>query len=336
MDQYKRAFIGAVGGGSVLSLAIGLTTSVEAQAQPLTWPTQPVRLVVPFAAGGATDIIARLVAEKLAARLGQSFIVENRGGASGITGTQAVQNAKADGHTLLLTGNGPHAVNVALFGKLPYDPLRDFVQISLTGVLPLVLNANPGTPVKSLDEFIRWARNNPDRATYASPGIGSPPHLSMELLAQAHGLRLTHVPYKGSAPAIADLIAGHVPVMFDNVFASIQNVRAGRIRSIAVGSLERLDSLPEVPTFAESGMPGFQVATWTSLAAPAGTPAAIVDRLSAEVAAIFREPDVRQRLQGQGAMAVTSTPAETARFVADEIDKWRRVAEAAKVPRQDG
>jgi tripartite-type tricarboxylate transporter receptor subunit TctC len=332
MKPHKRFLIGTALGGAVLSLALGLPGTAGAQA----WPTQTVRVVVPFAAGGATDIIARMVAEKLSTRLGQNLIVENRGGASGIVGTQAVQNAKPDGHTLLLTGNGPHAVNVALFAKLPYDPLRDFAQISLTGVLPLVLNANPGTPVKSLDDFIRWARSHPDKATYASPGIGTPPHLSMELLAQAHGLKLTHVPYKGSAPAIADLIAGHVPVMFDNVFASIQNVRAGRIRSVAVGSLQRLDSLPEVPTFAESGMPGFQVATWTSLAAPAGTPAAIVNRLSAEVAAIFREPDVRERLQGQGAMPVTSTPAETARFVAEEIDKWRRVAEAAKVPRQDG
>jgi tripartite-type tricarboxylate transporter receptor subunit TctC len=158
----------------------------------------------------------------------------------------------------------------------------------------------------------------------------------MELLAQVHGLSLVHVPYKGSAPAIADLIAGHVPVMFDNVFASIQNVRAGRIRSVAVGSLERLQSLPEVPSFSESGMSGFQVATWTSLAAPAGTPAALVDRLSAEVKAIFALSDVRERLEGQGAIPVTSSPAETARFVTEEIAKWKQVAERAKVPKVGG
>jgi tripartite-type tricarboxylate transporter receptor subunit TctC len=295
-----------------------------------------VRIVVPFAAGGATDIIARMVAEKLASRLGQPFVVENRAGASGIVGTQAVQQARADGHTLLLTGNGPHAVNVALFEKLPYDPLKDFAQISLTGVLPLVLNANPSVPVASLADFIQWARANPGKATYASPGIGTPPHLSMELLAQTHGLGLTHVPYKGSAPAIADLIAGHVPVMFDNVFASIQNIRAGRIRSVAVGSLQRLDSLPSIPTFNESGMPGFQVATWTALVAPAGTPASVVNQLAAELKAIFALNDVREKLESQGAIATTSTPVETARFVAEEIDKWKRVAERAKVPKVGG
>jgi len=320
-------------GLAIAGLGASLLSGGLVQAQ--TYPSQPVRIVVPFAAGGATDIIARLVAEKLSQRMGGSFIVENRGGASGIVGTQVVQQAKPDGYTLLLTGNGPHAVNVALFGKLPYDPLRDFAQISLTGVLPLVLNANPGAPVRTLDDFVKWAKAQPGKASYASPGIGSPPHLSMELLAQAHGLSLVHVPYKGSAPAIADLIAGHVPVMFDNVLASIQNIRAGRIRSLAVGSLERLESLPEVPTFAESGMKGFQVATWTALVAPAGTPAAITERLSGEVRAIFALPDVKERLQQQGAIPTTMTPAETARFVGEEITKWQRVAEAAKVPKVD-
>lgn len=312
-------------------IAAGGLSAMSAAAQ--TYPSQTVRLVVPFAAGGATDIIARMVAEKLASRMGGSFVVDNRGGASGIVGTQLVQKAKADGYTLLLTGNGPHAVNVALFANLPYDPLLDFTQISLTGILPLVLNANPNAPIRTLDEFVSWARSQPGKVSYASPGVGSPPHLSMELLAQTHGLSLVHVPYKGSAPAIADLIAGHVPVMFDNVLASIQNIRAGRIRSVAVGSLQRLSSLPEVPTFSESGMPGFQVATWTALVAPAGTPAAIVDRLAGEVRAIFALPEIQERLQQQGAIPVTMSPADTARFVTEEISKWKRVAEAAKVPK---
>jgi tripartite-type tricarboxylate transporter receptor subunit TctC len=324
----RRAFraLAAVTASIALS---GLSSGAGAQ----TYPSQTVKIVVPFAAGGATDIIARLVAEKLSQRMGGSFVVENRGGASGIVGTQVAQQAKPDGYTLLLTGNGPHAVNVALFTKLPYDPLRDFAQISLTGVLPLVLNVNPSAPIRTLDDFVRWARAQGGKASYASPGIGTPPHLSMELLAQAHGLTLLHVPYKGSAPAIADLMAGHVPVMFDNVFASIKNVQAGRIRSIAVGSLERLASLPDVPSFSEAGMKGFQVATWTALVAPAGTPPAIVNRLSSEVAVVFALPEVRDRLQRQGAVPVTSTPAETARFVSDEIKKWSQVAEAAKVPK---
>lgn len=315
----------------VAAFALSFAGAAHAQAQPPKYPSQPVKVVVPFAPGGATDIIARLIAERLAQRLGQPFVVENRGGASGIPGTQAVQNARPDGHTLLLTGNGPHATNVALFRKLPYDPLKDFVQVSLTGVLPLVLNVHPATPVQTLDEFVRWAKSQPGKVTYASPGVGTPPHLSMELFAQRAGLSLVHVPYKGSAPAIADLVAGHVPVMFDNVFASIGNVRSGRIRSIAVGSGQRLASLPAVPTFVESGLPGFEVATWTAMAAPAGTPKEIVELLSAEIRQIFAQPDVQARLLEQGAVPVTSTPEQTERFVRDEIRKWTGVVESARV-----
>lgn len=309
--------------------ALCLAAPVGAQS----WPQQSVRIVVPFAPGGATDLIARLLADQFTRRLGQNFIVENRGGASGIVGTQAVQTARPDGYTLLLSGNGPHATNVALFKKLPYDPLKDFVPISLTGQLPLVLNVNASLPIRTLNDFIAWAKSQPGQISYASPGNGSPPHLSMELLAQQHGLQLVHVPYKGSAPAIADLIAGHVPVMFDNLFASIQNIRAGRIRALAVGSARAMESLPAVPSFAESGMPGFEVATWTILVAPAGTPQAIVDLLARETETIFRLPDVRQRLLDQGALPVTTTPEETARYVRDEIKKWTAVIERAAIPR---
>ena len=318
-----------------LAATLALAAAPWAQAQAPKYPAQPVKVVVPFAPGGATDIIARLLAERLTQRLGQPFVVENRGGASGIPGTQAVRTARPDGYTLLLTGNGPHATNVALFKRLPYDPLRDFAQVSLTGVLPLVLNVNPAAPAQTFDEFVQWVKANPGRISYASPGIGTPPHLSMELLAQRLGLSMVHVPYKGSAPAINDLMAGHVPVMFDNVFASISNVRAGRIRSLAVGSGQRLASLPAVPTFVESGNPGFEVATWTSMAAPAGTPREIVELLSAEVRQIFTQPDVQARLLEQGAVPVTTTPEQTERFVREEIQKWTRVVDNAKLERID-
>ena len=314
------------------ALSAGLLAS-PARAQ--TWPQQPVRIVVPFAPGGATDLIARMLADQFTKRLGQSFVVENRGGASGIVGTQAVQAARPDGYTLLMSGNGPHATNVALFRKLPYDPLKDFAQISLTGQLPLVLNVNPAQPVRTLTEFIAWARSQPGKISYASPGNGSPPHLAMELLAQRHGLSLVHVPYKGSAPAIADLMAGHVPVMFDNLFASMQNIRAGKIRAVAVGSARAMETLPGVPSFSESGMPGFEVATWTILVAPAGTPSAVVDRLARETAAIFQLPEMQQRLQDQGALPVTTTPEQTAAFVRDEIRKWSEVVERAGIPKAD-
>ncbi|MBL8385932.1 MAG: tripartite tricarboxylate transporter substrate binding protein [Burkholderiales bacterium] len=315
----------------VLFAVLALLSAPHAGAQ--RYPAQPVKVIVPFAPGGATDIIARLLAERLAQRLGQPFVVENRGGASGITGTQAVQNAPANGYTLLLTGNGPHATNVALFRKLPYDPLKDFAQVSLTGVLPLVLNVNPMTPAQSFEDFVKWVQANPGKVSYASPGTGSPPHLAMELLAQRLSLSMVHVPYKGSAPAINDLVAGHVPVMFDNVFASIGNVRSGRIRSIAVGAGRRMASLPNVPTFIEAGMQGFEVASWTAMAAPAGTPREIVELLSAEVRHVFLQPEIQTRLVEQGAVPVASTPEQTERFVRDEIQRWSAVVENARMER---
>lgn len=313
----------------LLTLCSALAFAIPAQAQK--YPQQPVKIVVPFAAGGATDIIARLVAARLSVRLDQPFVVENRGGASGITGTLAVKQAKPDGYTLLLSGNGPHATNAVLFQKLPYDPLKDFTQISLTGKLPLVLNVNPSIPVQSLAGFFTWVKASADPVSYASPGNGSPPHLTMELLAQTQGLSMLHVPYKGSAGAISDLIAGHVPVMFDNVLASISNVQSGRIRALAVASAERLSGMPSVPTFKEAGLPEFDVATWTLLAAPAGTPRPIVDLLSREIQQIFAEPDIQSRLQQQGVVPTTMTPDQTQRYVAEEIHKWGQVVRRAKI-----
>ena len=313
----------------LLTLCSALAFAIPAQAQK--YPQQPVKIVVPFAAGGATDIIARLIAARLSVRLDQPFVVENRGGASGITGTLAVKQSKPDGYTLLLSGNGPHATNAVLFQKLPYDPLKDFTQISLTGKLPLVLNVNPATPVQSLAGFFTWVKASAHPVSYASPGNGSPPHLTMELLAQTQGLSMLHVPYKGSAGAISDLIAGHVPVMFDNVLASISNVQSGRIRALAVASAERIPGMPSVPTFKEAGLPEFDVATWTLLAAPAGTPRPIVDLLSREIQQIFAEPDILSRLQQQGVVPTTMTPDQTQRYVAEEIHKWGQVVRRAKI-----
>lgn len=295
------------------------------------YPAQPVRIVVPFAPGGATDIIARLVAARLTARLGQNFIVENRGGGSGIPGTQVVQKAKPDGYTLLLSGNGPHATNAVLFQKLPYDPLKDFAQISLTGKLPLLLNVHPDAPPRNVQEFVDWVRKNPGKINYASPGNGSPPHLAMELLAQTFGLNMIHVAYKGSAPAINDLVAGHVPVMFDNVLASISNVQGGRIRALAVTAAQRTSGLPAIATFKEAGVSDFEVSTWTVLLAPAGTPRAIVDLLSSEVRLMFAEQEFQSRLQAQGVVPTAMTPDDTQRFVADEIQKWAKVVKQAKI-----
>ncbi|MDQ2081494.1 tripartite tricarboxylate transporter substrate binding protein [Xanthobacteraceae bacterium Astr-EGSB] len=295
------------------------------------YPAQSVRIVVPFAPGGATDIIARMVAARLSTRLGQTFVVENRGGGSGIPGTVAVQQARPDGYTLLLSGNGPHATNVALYEKLPYDPLKDFTQISLTGLLPLVLNVNPKAPFRTLPEFVQWAKANPGKMNYGSPGAGSPPHLAMEMLAQSHGLDMVHIPYKGSAPAITDLVAGHIPAMFDNVLASLSNIQSGTIVALGVTTSQRVAALPAVPTFREAGVGDFEASTWTLLTAPAGTPSTIVEQLSAEVRLIFSDPEIQQRLQQQGVVPTVSTPEQTQAFVASEIEKWTQVARKARV-----
>lgn len=312
------------------SLLVGTTVCAQTD-----YPNRPVRMVVPFAAGGATDIIARLVAERLGRTLGQPFVVDNRGGASGIIGTDAVAKAPADGYTLLMTGNGPHAVNPSLFRRLRYDPLKDFEQISTTAMLPLVLNVHPSVPAKNLAEFVDWVRRNPGKLSYASPGVGTPPHLTMELFKGVHGIDIQHVPYKGSAPALNDLLGGQVQVMFDNVLASYQHIRAGKIRTMAVGTPQRIAQLPEVPTFIESGMAGFEAYTWTALIAPAGTPRPIVERLSREVRAILADPEVRSALAAQGAIPYSSTPEELRRFTEEEIRKWAGVIEKAGVERQD-
>lgn len=319
---------------------LGLTAAAAAApamrtafAKEDNWPNRPVRMIVPFPAGGATDIIARILADKLSTSLGQSFIVDNRGGASGIIGQEAAARAPADGYTLLLTGNGPHAINISLFERMPYDPLKDFSQISLTSILPLVLNVHPSVPAKTLPEFIQWVKANPGKLNYASPGVGSPPNLTMELLKSQQGLDIVHVPYKGSSLALADLISGQVSVMFDNALASYQHIKSGKVRALAVGADQRLPSLPEVPTFVESGMADFEAYTWTALVGPAGMPLPIVERLARETAKALTDASVKEKLSAQGAIAASSTPQELEDKTRQEIRKWAGVIERAHIPR---
>jgi len=319
---------------------LGLTAAAAAApamrtafAKEDNWPNRPVRMIVPFPAGGATDIIARILADKLSTSLGQSFIVDNRGGASGIIGQEAAARAPADGYTLLLTGNGPHAINISLFERMPYDPLKDFSQISLTSILPLVLNVHPSVPAKTLPEFIQWVKANPGKLNYASPGVGSPPNLTMELLKSQQGLDIVHVPYKGSSLALADLISGQVSVMFDNALASYQHIKSGKVRALAVGADQRLPSLPEVPTFVESGMADFEAYTWTALVGPAGMPRPIVERLARETAKALTDASVKEKLSAQGAIAASSTPQELEDKTRQEIRKWAGVIERAHIPR---
>ncbi|MBV7484090.1 tripartite tricarboxylate transporter substrate binding protein [Bordetella sp. BOR01] len=304
-----------------------------ARAQPARWPDKPVKMIVPFPAGGATDIIARILAEKLTQEFGQTFVVENRAGASGLIGQAAAARAVPDGYTVLLTGNGPHAINPSLFEPMPYDPLQDFAQISLTSVLPLILNVHPSVPAKTLPEFVEWIKENPGKFNYASPGIGSPPNLTMELFKSQNGLDIVHVPYKGSSAAITDLIGGQVSVMFDNALASFQHIKSGKIRAIGVGAGQRLASLPQVPTFKEAGYPDFEAYTWTALVAPAGVPAEVVDRLADATAKVLTAPDVQASLSAQGAIAASSTPAELEERTRTEIARWSKVIELAHIAR---
>ncbi len=313
--------------------AAGATAATPLARATGKWPTRPVRMIVPFPAGGATDIIARTLAEKLTTAMGQTFVVDNRGGASGIIGQEAAARAPADGYTLLLTGNGPHAINTSLFENIPYDPLKDFAQISLTSILPLILNVHPSVPVKTVAEFVQWVKKNPGKLNYASPGIGSPPNLTMELFKSQHKLDITHIPYKGSSLALADLIGGQVSVMFDNALSSYQHIKSGKIRALAVGSDARLASLPDVPTFVEAGYAGFEAYTWTALVAPAGVPRDIINLLAAETARALMDSTVQERLSAQGAIATSSTPKELEDKTRFEIRKWAQVIQDAKIPR---
>lgn len=318
-----------------LSIALTGTTVVNpaGAASSDNWPDKPVRMIVPFPAGGATDIIARILADHLGKELGQPFVVENRPGASGIIGQSAAARSAHDGYTVLLTGNGPHSINTSLFESMPYDPIKDFSQVSLTSVLPLVLNVHPSVPAKNLVEFVEWVRKNPGKFNYASPGVGSPPHLTMELFKHQNDLDIVHVPYKGSSGAVTDLIGGQVTVMFDNVLASYQHIKNGSVHALVVGSGERLSSLPDVPTFNEVGYPDFEAYTWTALVAPAGVPREIITKLSLATAKVLTDPKVKESLTNQGAIAQSSTPKELEQKTKDEIKKWAQVIKLANVKR---
>jgi tripartite-type tricarboxylate transporter receptor subunit TctC len=304
--------------------ALGLCAfSALASAQnPAAYPTKPVRIVVGFPPGQATDTIARILAEKLTTRLGQPFIVDNKPGAAGIIGTEAALKAPADGYTLLFSSSGPLAVNPSLYSKLPYDPVADIQPIALAVRVPLFLVVNPNAPYKSLKDLVDAARAEPGKINYASGGSGVTNHLAMEMLKSALNVNLTHVPYKGGPPAVSDLIAGHVTVMFETGPAVIPHVNAGRLRAIAVGSASRSSAQPQLPTISEEGVPGFDAVAWVGLVGPAGIPAPIVQKLNAEVGAVFSMPDVRERLMALGAEPAPDSVEEFRAYIRSEMAKW--------------
>jgi tripartite-type tricarboxylate transporter receptor subunit TctC len=305
-----------------------LAASAWAQDPAPGYPGRPVRIIVPFPAGGAADALPRIVGEKLAARWGQPVVVENRAGASGTIGAEAVARAEPDGYTLLATPSAPLVINPGLYLKLPYDPTQ-FVPVTVMAAIPSVLLVNAKVPANTLQEFVAFVRANPDRLNYASQGTTTLSFLTTEMFKTAAGsLRITHVPYKGTAPGLAALLAGEVEMMFDNLGVTVQHVRAGKLKALAVGSGRRAPSLPEVPAMAEF-YPGFVSIAWFSVSAPPKTPAAIAGKLSAAIAEILRQPDVAKRLEALSAEPIGSTPAAMAALMKEDAERWRGVIRAA-------
>jgi len=293
------------------------------------YPTRTIRLVVPFPAGGTTDILAREVAQKLTEVLGQAVVVDNRPGAAGNIGSDLVAKSAPDGYTLLMGTVGTHAINPSLYSKMPYDHVKDFAPVVLVAGVPNVLVVNPALPVNSVSDLIKLAKDKPGQINFASSGSGTSIHLSGELFKTMAGVDMTHVPYKGSSPALTDLIGGQVQIMFDNLPSALPQIKGGRLRAIAVTSLKRAPVLPDIPTISESGLPGFEASSWFGVLAPAGTPAAVVARINTEVNKWLQSADAREKLLGQGAEAAGGSPERFASHIRAESEKWAKVVKAS-------
>lgn len=296
-----------------------------------TYPARPVRLVVPFAPGGGSDLVGRLLAQRLGAALGQQFVVDNRAGAGGRIGTELVAKAPPDGYTLLLATSSVMVTAPALYRKLPFDMPKDFAPISLVAYTSYALVAHPSVPARSVRELIALARARPGRLTFASSGTGGPSHLAGELFSSMAGIRMIHVPYKGSSPGTLSVIAGETDLMFGNVLPALPAIKSGRLRPLGITSLKRSSLLPDVPTIAESGLPGFSVEQIYGLLAPGATPREIVARLNEETAKALQAPDLRNQLLTDGSEVAISTPEELGRTITAEIGKWRQVIEHAGI-----
>ncbi len=319
-----HASLGAI---AFATLAV-LPSSASAQA---AWPSKAIMYVVPFAPGGNTDVLARIIGQKLSAEVGQPVVIENKPGAGGNIGSDFVAKAKPDGYTILGGTISSHAINPSVYPNMPYDAVKSFDPVILIGSSPLVLCAGANSPYKTLKDVIDAAKAKPGTITFASPGNGTSPHLAGELLKTTAHIDLTHVPYKGSGPALMDVVAGTVPLMFDTMLVVGAQVKAGKLRPLAVASSKRIASLPDVPTVAEAGLPGFEVVSWQAIFAPAGTPKPIVQRLNADIAKVLKMPDVKVKLDELGVDPAAGPPEQLAAFQKSEIAKWAKVVKAAGV-----
>lgn len=323
----NRLFQATLGFAAAVSLQLpAYAQSSEAAAYPL----KPVRVIVSYAPGGATDIVARMVAAKLSKGFGRTFVIENVTGAGGVIGDSAAARAAPDGYTLLGTSS-TFSINPAVVPKLPFDPLKSFAPITLVARAPFMLVVHPSVPAKSVKELVALAKANPGKLDYASAGQGTAVHLAVELFNSMAGVKMMHIPYKGSGPALIDLLSGQVQLTFANVLSSRAHVQAGKLRALAVSSAERSAVLPELPTVSESGVPGYDTASWYGYLAPAGTPQPIIQRLNAEIINGLKSADMSERLAADGAEPVGSTPEDFGRHLESEIARWRKVVKDAGI-----
>ena len=313
------------------SIALCLAAGSAAVFAQAAYPNKPVRIIVPYPAGGTTDIIARIAANQLTERLKQSFIVENKAGASGAIGSQAVAQAAPDGYTLVMATASSHGINSALQKSLPYDAVKDFAPITVVANTPNIIVANPSVPVKTLQDLIALAKKEPGKINFGSTSAGGSPHMSAELLKMMAGIDMTHVPYKGAAPMLTDLIGGQVQIGFDNLPSTIGFVKSGKVRALAVTTAKRWPGAPDIPTVAESGVPGYEVSGWFGLLAPAGTPKEILDKIQTTISEAVKTPAVAKQLNDLGAEPVANKPEVFAQEIKDDVEKWRKVVKTTGV-----
>jgi tripartite-type tricarboxylate transporter receptor subunit TctC len=311
----------------IAALAAGTTRADE-------YPSRPIRLIVSYAAGGGADSVARIVAKRVSETIGQPIVIENRGGAGSIIGTELVKNADPDGYTLLLGQSGPISINPAIYRTLPYDPVKDFVPITMTTAYPYIMVVNPRLGVKTLQEFVTLAKSRPGALNYGTTGVGAANHLVTELFDSRAGIRMTHIPYRGTALAVTDLLAGQVQMVFADPISALPHLKAGTLIALAVTSKDRSPVAPDVATISESGYPGFDAIAWHGILAPAHTPPAIVDRLNAEIVKALRDPETAALLEKQAMQTVGNSPQAFAGFIEQDIAIWKEVAEQAKVELQ--
>ena len=324
-EKRALAFRGSVAIGPVLFAAYVACATAQA------WPAKSIRMIIPFPPGGTTDIVGRIAAQKLGEALGQQVVPDNRPGAAGNIGTELVAKAPPDGYTLLTAPGSTLTIHPSLYAKLPFDPLKDFAPITIVAAVPNALVVHPSLPVRNVKELVALAKARPGQLNYASTGAGQSTHLSMELFKTMAGVNIVHVPYKGSAPAVTDLLGGHVSLMFDNMPSALPHVKAGKLRALAVSTTKRSPVTPEVPTVAESGLPGFEVSAWFAVLAPAATPREIVNRAHGILVKALQSSDVRERLSSQGAEPIGNTPEQFTAQMKRDLAKWAKVVRDANI-----